>query len=132
MTHTIRLRGPWHCQPLERAGEGPLPAAGTLAMPGDWSELLGADFRGRARLTRLFNRPTGLDELHRVWLVLDDAGHVSTLHLNGQELSRGLPRQDITALLNPRNELIIEIISLDAPGALGLVQLEIEEPASDK
>ena len=138
-SHTIRLRGPWTCQPIASATDAPLPSGGTLAIPGDWSGLLGADFRGRARFTRHFNCPTGLDPGQRVWLVLDDAEGDLTVYLNGADLlplspSPTLPvsptspalRCDITAHLQPRNELTIDLHSPSAPGRLGLVRLEIE------
>lgn len=78
--HAIRLRSPWE------------PHA--------------AGFR------RHFNRPTGLASGERVWLVIDDAG-ATRVALNGAELAAvPLPcpaRFEITALLRPRNELLIAI-----------------------
>ena len=83
--HIIRLRGPWELQALARfvpLGGGKhreethdLPAAGKVTVPGDWGELLGADFVGRARYTRRFNCPTNLGPDERVWLASPCSGH---------------------------------------------------------
>jgi hypothetical protein len=177
--HTIRLRGPWEYQPLARAtlladgsvslDERDLPAGGTIALPADWGETLGNDFRGLVRFTRRFAQPTGLDAATRVWLVIEDVDWQGTVTLNGHWLGQvqlaqpfrapclpvspsllpSLPsptscpaRFDITSLLQPRNELTIDVL-LPAAGAgtaplarpgretlpgglIGLVRLEIE------
>ncbi len=122
--HIIRLRGPWELQPLARwqlaSGAAlvefidPLPPGGRIEMPSDWSQLLGADFRGRARHLRRFGRPTGLDSGQRVWLVCDGATDAATIALNGAPLGAilgpNLPaRFDITERLLPRNELVIDV-----------------------
>src|SRR5438067_2101446 len=78
MPHIIRLRGLWQHLPLGQgeqtqggspriSGEPP-PPAGTFRAPGNWRELLGDDFRGLVRLTRVFHCPTGLDASSRVWI----------------------------------------------------------------
>ncbi len=122
--HIIRLRGPWQYQPLARTirmadgssqnESGNLPPPGRAKMPADWGESLGADFRGRVLYTRTFNRPTGLDEGQRVDLVVEQVDAFGVVSLNGQPLGEvGLsdtaPRFDITALLQPHNELRIEV-----------------------
>jgi len=148
--HVIRLRGPWDVAPLVRFVSGPdgraaesaadLPAAGRLTMPADWSALLGRDYCGRARHVRHFNRPTGLDSGTRVWLVCEGARDRAAVSLNGQPLGlvegagASVPFE-ITDLLQPRNELVIDVefalASPDEPnecgGLVGDVRLEIFE-----
>lgn len=153
--HTIRLRGPWSYQPLARTvrlpggttevepdGE-PLPPEGTQRMPGDWSETLGANFRGRVRFTRHFHRPTGLDARDRVDLVLAEVEGSAELVLNDQPLGRialgaGAARFEVSDHLQLRNLLQVDVElpresdgggSADSPhrggGLVGVVQLEI-------
>jgi hypothetical protein len=143
--HTIRLRGPWQVQPAGLA-------AGTAAVPVDWSDLFGAAFRGPARFTRHFQRPTGLDRESRVWLVVEHADIVQRVALNGAELflvgqASSLPdttpniagqatrlphegRLDITSILAPRNELTVDVAlppDRSPPGSLlANVRLEID------
>jgi hypothetical protein len=74
--HVIRLRGPWHQEPL----------------PG-----------GSVRYSRRFHRPTGLESGDRVFLVLD--GSAAAVVLNGQPLALGSGRYDITELLAAKNLL---------------------------
>lgn len=160
MPHTIRLRGPWEYEPLPRglSRDDREPPRGTVAMPGDWGGILGADFRGQVRFTRRFARPTGLDAETRVWLVIEEVDWQAAVALNGQSLGEvrfsGAPaeadvvpcpaRFDITTLLLLRNELTIDVllpeVAAGAPplarpgregqpgGLIGLVSLEIESP----
>ena len=113
--HVIRLRGPWLLEPLTRDGaESELPAGGKVPVPGDWRELLGADFFGCARYTRRFNCPTNLEAGERVWLVLDGVDHQAGVNLNGHALgvARGYQsavRFDLTELLEPHNVLAIDV-----------------------
>ena len=44
---------------------------GTMTMPADWCGSLGADFLGRVRYRRNFQKPTGLESGERVWLVVE-------------------------------------------------------------
>src|SRR6476659_7700200 len=81
--HTIRLRGPWELEPVARfvlQADGSyqpvkddLPAPVRVKMPADWSESFGADFLGRVRYRRTFQKPTGLESGERVWLVVEPA-----------------------------------------------------------
>jgi len=48
-----------------------LPPATRAAMPADWSGSFGADFFGRVRYRRTFQKPTGLETGERVWLVVE-------------------------------------------------------------
>jgi hypothetical protein len=155
--HTIRLRGPWQLEPLERyvahhggrlerVAEG-LPLSSRLTMPADWSSACGAEFCGRVRCHRVFQSPTGLDAGQRVWLVVEPPRSRGVVKLNGEALgdvSWGGPnfRFDITDLLDDHNrlEIVVEHPALDGdwaanddsginrPGGLvGEVRLEIEE-----
>ena len=151
--HVIRLRGPWEYRPLFRLAILPggsqrretcdLPAAGRIAVPGDWGATLGADFRGRVAYRRPFGCPTGLAAADRVDLVIERVDAYGRALLNGQSLGEipaggCLWRREITAGLRPRNELVVEVElpggdppparpgREDRPGGLvGEVRLEI-------
>lgn len=114
--HVIRLRRPWHCEPLERS----------------------------VRFRRAFNRPTGLAPRQAVWLVLERISAQGHASLNGRSLGTIPPggqavRFDVAALLAERNELVVEVVALDGnsddearhrtnrSGIPGDVRLEIEE-----
>jgi len=96
MPHTIRVRGPWHLQPLARAAtlpdgswrltEDDLPPACKAEMPADWGNSFGNEFRGLVRHSRKFHRPTGLDANSRVWLVIDNVDFQAAVALNHQPL----------------------------------------------
>jgi hypothetical protein len=133
--HTIRLHGPWEYAPLARSTlSAPLPPPGGTIIPSDWSETLGADFRGRVRYTRPFHRPTGLNQGQRVFLCVERVEATGAVSLNGQMLGRvasagGPFRFDVSGRLEWRNELVIEVESLDRAGGItGSVRLEIDEP----
>lgn len=156
--HVIRLRGPWEYEPLARSvrreegtvGETAidLPPPGRIQMPADWGGTLGAEFRGRVRYRRRFGRPTGLTPHERVWLVLEGVDAMGDVFFGGMRLGQvhaasGAARFDITALVQERNELVVEVELplMDAaqeaavrpgrqnlPGGLfGEVRLEIDE-----
>jgi hypothetical protein len=157
LLHTIRLRGPWSIEPLMRFVLQPdgtykplednLPAAGRMTMPADWSVLLGADFFGRVRYRRTFNKPTGLESGERVWLVVEPAQSEAWVIWKGDLVGFIYPgepagRFDITARLEDHNavEICVDHPALDElrstvgdptklpPGGLvGEVRLEIEE-----
>lgn len=127
MPHVIRLRGPWEYEVL--ANEG---ATGIVQMPCNLAEIVETEFRGTVRFSRRFNRPTGLDEATRVWLVLED-DFEPQVTLNGQTLvppaTQNVPtRLDITSRLQSHNILVLET-SLDQnprPLQIGHVRIEIE------
>jgi hypothetical protein len=155
--HTIRLRGPWLLEPIERflrRADGSfdrstvdLPAGARATMPGDWSHEFGGDFAGRVRYRRTFQKPTGLEAGKRVWLVVEPPRSAGTVTLNDAPLGEvrfGDPpaRFDITTTLNEHNRLEIVVAhprfdaaraakedsSWRSPGGLvGEVRLEIEE-----
>ena len=151
--HVIRLRGPWRYEPLARyvrdgAGKwsidtAPLPPAGRVEMPADWSAALGADFRGRVRYVRSFGCPTNLAPGDVVSLSFAAAVGQLSIAINGHSLGQyggsTLPVSfDITRRLRDRNELVVEVehpvladetfASDDAqPGGLvGEVRLQID------
>ena len=155
--HTIRLRGPWQLEPIERyiprdnghfdrATNG-LPLSSRATMPADWAGVFGCDFLGRVRYHRVFQKPTGLDSGERVWLVIEPPRTRGVVTLSDTPLGQvawGGPvgRFQITNLLEDHNrlEIVVEHPALDesqrssddwvasAPGGLvGEVRLEIEE-----
>jgi hypothetical protein len=153
--HTIRLRGPWTLEPLERFAErshgGYQPQQASLPrerqqMPADWCEPLGPDFLGIVRYRRNFNRPTNLQD-DRVWLLIEPPRSCGLVRVNGSELGYvrfGAPagRFDITPLLKDHNSIEIDVEhpelddnskapddgSIYVPGGLvGEVRLEIED-----
>jgi hypothetical protein len=83
--HTIRLRGPWQHDV------------------------------SRGRFTRSFHRPTGLTDSSRVSLVINPAIDLAAIWLNGQPLGQIEPKTraelEITALLQPRNEIIVCLVA---------------------
>ena len=155
--HTIRLRGPWRLEATERfvrqpdgtylAATDDLPPAVESKMPADWGEALGANFYGRVRYQRNFNKPTGLDSGERVFLVVEPPRSEGRIALQGQFLGsvrHGQPpgRFDITKRLESHNrlEIVVDHPALDnmrriagnpanlPPGGLvGEVRLEMEE-----
>lgn len=160
--HVIRLRGPWQYEPLARtvlladgttrAEPGELPPAGDVQMPGDWGDSLGADFRGRVRYSRRFNRPTGLEPGDLVFITVDDVDAFGAASLNdhplgAMRLGEGPFRFDVTELLERYNRLMIEVelprTASDSPplprgereglpgGLIGEVRLEIEAAEGD-
>jgi hypothetical protein len=153
--HTIRLRGPWQLEPLERIiclGDGQfrrtadvLPDSARATMPTDWSESFGSDFFGRVRYRRIFQKPTGLESGERVWLLIEPPRSHGVVELNRKRLgdvywNGDAGRFDITELLEDHNhlEIVVAHPALDSatpaaddssatlPGGLvGAVRLEI-------
>lgn len=133
--HVIRLRGPWNIRPLSRQGAAGAHDATCFAagfrqqMPADWSAALGCDFCGEARYQRFFHRPTGIDAGERVWLVCHGAIDQAVVVLNGKRVGEfagpsAAARFDVTGLLAPRNELLIDVTFLATLGD--------GEPAEDR
>jgi hypothetical protein len=129
-----------------RAAHDDLPPAAEAKMPADWSAVLGADFLGRVRYTRSFNKPTGLESGERVFLVVEPPRSEANILLGGKLVGfvypgEGAGRFDITERLESYNrlEIIVDHPALDEmrsvvgdpaelpPGGLvGEVRLEIE------
>jgi hypothetical protein len=114
--HAIRLRDPWQRQSLDDGG---------------------------IQLTRLFHRPTGLDEASRVWLVIEEIVGGGQVTLNDRLIGHVLSQQntavrgdeiccparfEITPYLQPANLLSIKLPGLtkETTALLGPVRLEIE------
>src|SRR5579884_54655 len=145
--HRIRLRGPWECEPLRRsappappemggAGGGPLPSPFRMTMPCRWSEGGLPDFSGHVRFRRSFGYPGRIDAHERVWLTFAGIGGEAEVRLNDHLLGRiawtgetpvpPATEFEVTSLLRPRNELVVEIEGTEEQGGLwGEVALEI-------
>jgi hypothetical protein len=104
-------------------------------MPARWGAAGLPDFAGRVRFRRRFGYPGRLDEFERVWLTFAGVAGTTEMALNAQLLGRhdgeaGPCEFEVTALLQPRNELIVEV---DAPtddgGLWGEVALEVRRTA---
>jgi hypothetical protein len=98
MTHRIRLGPPW--------------VVTTAA--------------GRTRHTRKFGRPRSQGDAERVWLVCAAAPGPADVFLNGEQVGTAVAGQpfaaDVTAQLQPRNEVVFDAASADP---LGEVAVEI-------
>jgi hypothetical protein len=155
--HTIRLRGPWEVEVIARfvpqsdgtyaSTSEQLPRAGRATMPADWSEMVGADFLGRVRYRRKFNKPTGLQFGNRVWLVIEPPRSSAYIVWKGDlvgSIHPGDPpgRFDITRRLGDHNEVDVFVdhphldhmqstvgdpTHLPPGGLVGEVRLEIED-----
>lgn len=134
--HRIRLRGPWECEPLVslRPGEA-LPPPRRMTMPCRWGEGGLGEFAGRVRFRRRFGYPGRLDPEERVWLTFAGVSGAAEVWLNGQFLGRqpdhaGPFAYEVTALLRPRNELVVVVEATTPAGGLwGEVALEIRRTA---
>lgn len=132
--HRIHLRGPWECEPLARRGDGSeelLPPPLRMAMPCRWGEGGLRDFAGRVRFRRRFGYPGRIDEHERVWLTFEGIDGEAEIRLNQQLLGRshglsGAFEFEVTTLLRPRNELVVEVDKTSEQGGLwGEVALEV-------
>ena len=107
--HYIRLRGPWQYRTLESPER-----AGTLTVPGSWSQYGLTDYWGRAELRRRFHWMATHDSAERVWLCAEGCVGQAHLVLNGRMLGTtdstwGRFRFDVTDRLRAENELLIEL-----------------------
>jgi hypothetical protein len=128
--HRIRLRGPWECEPLARAGDrtGPVPEPRRMTIPCRWGEGGLAGFAGRVRFRRRFGYPGRIDDYERVWLTFAGIEGAADVWLNGESLGRheGACEFDATGLLRQRNELVVEVEApSDAGGLWGEAALEV-------
>ncbi len=129
--HRIRLRGPWQCEPLRRQGdnaEEPLPPPCRVTMPCRWSDARPAGFSGLVRFRRPFGYPGRIDAYERVWLTFDGIDGEAEVCLNNHPLGRiqTACEFDVTGLLRPRNELVVDLECTQEQGGLwGEVALEV-------
>jgi hypothetical protein len=102
-----------------------------MTIPCRWAEGGLDGFAGRVRFRRRFGCPTNLDADERVWLTLDAVADRAELTLNGTPLGGGGGPLafEVTALLRPRNELVIEVEGGEAGGLCGEVALEVRRTA---
>jgi hypothetical protein len=106
----------------------PLPSPCRLTMPCRWSEGGLPGFAGRVRLRRSFGYPGRIDAHERVWLTFAGLGGAGEVELNKQLLGRiaAATEFEVTSLLRPRNELIVEMEGRAEEGGLsGEVALEV-------
>jgi hypothetical protein len=130
--HRIRLRGPWDYEPLGYSSPERhlLPPAGRMNVPCRWADGGLAGFAGRVRFRRRFGYPGRIDAYERVWLTFDGADTWAEVALNGAALGRhegeGAFEYEVTNLLRPRNELVVEVEGpAETAGLCGEVALEV-------
>jgi hypothetical protein len=99
-----------------------------MTLPCRWADGGLADFAGRARFVRRFGYPGRIDAWERVWLSVAGVADRAAVRLNGTDLGTagGEPfEQDVTRLLRPRNELVLEVEGGADGGPWGEVALEV-------
>ncbi len=113
-----------------------LPSPFRMTMPCRWSEGGLPDFSGRVRFRRSFGYPGRIDAYERVWLTFAGIGGEAEARLNDHLLGRIADAGEtpvspdiefeVTPLLRPRNELVVEIEGTSGQGGLwGEVALEV-------
>jgi hypothetical protein len=110
-----------------------LPACCRMNVPCRWGEGGLGKFAGRVRFRRRFGLPREIDPSERVWLTFAAVEERAAVWLNEQILGRELTDAfefDVTALLQKRNLLTVEVESLAGDGGLcGEVALEVRRTA---
>src|SRR5262249_25949757 len=98
--HRIRLRGPWECEPVAA---------------------------GRVRCRRRFGYPGRIDSYERVWLTGTGLRGSAEVWLHGKVLGShpGAFEYEVTALLQPRNELLVLVEVADNGQLWEEVALEV-------
>jgi len=123
--HFIRLRGPWQLAPASEPTQ-----TRSATMPSTWAQGGFVGFRGTMRHTRRFGAPTGIEPGDRLMLCATGLVGTGSATLNGAvlgDIGEGGFRFDITACVEPRNSLTIELTHDDDLGGLpGEVRLEVE------
>lgn len=121
--HVIRLRGNWSLNAFARPEGEPT----RVDEPAQYLSHLGANFRGRVRLTRRFHAPTGITANDIVAVTFEHQGVAGSVLLDGiplaafDSLAAAQPilfSRDIRGQLAPSHELAIEI---EMPTPLDLV-----------
>jgi hypothetical protein len=132
--HRIRLRGPWDCEPLAwtaGAKELVLPSPRRMTIPCRWAAGGLPGFSGQVRFRRRFGYPGQIDPHERVWLTCAGLADAAEVSLNDTLLGRPAGEgasfaHDITSLLRPRNELVMDVSGQAERGGIwGEVQLEV-------
>jgi hypothetical protein len=106
-----------------------------MNLPCRWSEGGLADFAGLVRFRRRFGYPGRIDDAERVWLTFAGITGSAVVWLNSELL--GLAQAPnatdfeylITPLLQPRNELVVEVEGPADGGLWGEVALEVRRTA---
>jgi hypothetical protein len=99
-----------------------------MTLPCRWAEGGLTGFRGRVRFRRRFGYPGRIDAHERVWLTFAGADSWASIRLNETDLGRhpGGPLEfEVTALLQSRNELVVEVEGTEEGGLWGEVALEV-------
>jgi hypothetical protein len=100
-------------------------------MPCRWPESPLGEFQGIVRCRRRFGFPGRIDQHERVWLTFEGVDGEADISLNDHSLGtrngeHGSFEFEVTALLRPRNELIVAIEDTSGRGGLwGEVAMEI-------
>lgn len=128
--YQIRLRGPWDCEPLVSAQGGELPAKCKMTIPCRWSDGGLGDFAGKVRFVRHFGYPSNLDAHEHLWLTFGGIADRAEVWLNGQLLGKtDAPDKpfefEVTPLMQPRNELKVDVEGSSRGGICGEVALEV-------
>ena len=115
LPHRMNLKGPWKYEWLSEQSETAVafPTSGKIKMPQDWRSTFGEE-PGRVRFSRVFHRPTNLNPQESVYIVMDGIGGASQISVNDVQL--GIHSDsvenvsfEVTDLLRPTNELIVEV-----------------------
>jgi hypothetical protein len=101
-----------------------------MTLPCRWSDGGLQDFTGRVRFRRRFGYPGQIDAYERVWLTLGGVSDRAEVRLNDAVLGicagEGPFEFDVTPLLHPRNELVVDVIgTADRGGLWGETALEV-------
>jgi hypothetical protein len=111
--HRIRLRGPW-----EYDATGGAAGRGRLSLPAALSGTALAEHSGPVRFSRRFGYPGRIDAGERVWLLVEGLASAAAISLNGTDLGSAAEAGfDVTSLLEPRNELTVELAVTAGQGA---------------
>src|SRR5262245_57262557 len=101
-----------------------------MTLPCRWADGGLPGYAGRVRFRRRFGYPGNIDDTERVWLTFAGIEGSAAVALNGQPLAYHAENEhEITALLRPRNELVVEIDGPETGGLWGEVALEIRRTA---
>ncbi len=107
-----------------------LPPPLRMTLPCRWADGGLPDFTGRVRFRRRFGYPGQIDDYERVWLICEGVSDQATVRLNGADLGDirgdGPFEFDATRLLQPRNELILDVDgTAERGGVWGETALEV-------